>query len=386
MGALCGVTVKGNAGAQNTSSSDVRGFKADPKILEGIHLIYERKFEDAERLFKALIAERPTEPSGHFYLAMVSWSRLASGFWSPDRVTEFKNRIDLTIEVAETRADKNDADSYDFFYLGGALGFKGRFELMKGNWLSSFLLASDAIEALNICQEMDPANKDVLLGIGTFDYYTARLSGVLKFLTYLLLHKGDKEAGLRKLNIAAKDAVYSATEAKSVLLHIYLFLEQDFKKALIFSQELGESYPGNPRFTVLQGVSYIRLGQYPDYMKTVSKLRMRSTAKMIGEKAAMWKRQALYLEATYELFQGRYPDARIVLMRILDHPDPTNDPSMIAWPLIKIGMSYDLENNRKEAEKYYTRVMNMENGSGAQFLAKKLLHAPLKKGDPFIGY
>jgi len=63
-----------------------------------------------------------------------------------------------------------------------------------------------------------------------------------------------------------------------------------------------------------------------------------------------------------------------------------NDPEMIAWPLIKIGMSYDLEKNREEAVKYYNQVLDMENGSGAQFLAKKLLHSPLKTGDPFIGY
>jgi Flp pilus assembly protein TadD len=51
-----------------------------------------------------------------------------------------------------------------------------------------------------------------------------------------------------------------------------------------------------------------------------------------------------------------------------------------------MGMSYDLEGDREEAEKYYSRVMEMENGSGAQFLAKKLLAAPPKEKDPFIGY
>ena len=59
---------------------------------------------------------------------------------------------------------------------------------------------------------------------------------------------------------------------------------------------------------------------------------------------------------------------------------------MIAWPLLKIGMSHDLEGNRERAIEYYRRVLDMENGAGAQFLAKKLLEDPLKKNDPFIGY
>ncbi len=380
------VTEQDVLSSEKGDTPDPQDVKVDHEILRGIHLIYERQFDNAEDLFKKVIAGCPDESAGYFYLAMVSWSRLASGFWSPDFVEEFKNRIDRTIEIAEARVDKKVAGSYDFFYLGGALGFKGRFELMKGNWISSFFLATNAIDALKTCLKMDPTNKDVLLGIGTFDYYTARLAGVLKFLTYLLLHKGNKEEGLRKLNIAAKEAIYSATETKSVLLHIYLFLEQDFKNALIFSNELAKRYAENPRFKVFQGVSYIRLKMDRQYKETVNELRQRSAEASKRETAAMWERRALYLESIYDLFQGRYSEARSILKKILDHPDPVNDPSMLAWPLIKIGMSYDLEKNREEAITYYNQVLNMENGAGAQFLAEKLLQSPLKRGDPFIGY
>ena len=59
---------------------------------------------------------------------------------------------------------------------------------------------------------------------------------------------------------------------------------------------------------------------------------------------------------------------------------------MIAWPLVKMGMSYDLEGDRKKAIKYYDQVLNMENGSGAQFMAKRMLANPPEKNDPFIGY
>jgi len=365
---------------------DLKNPKVNEQILRGIDLIYDRQFVDAEDLFRKLIAKSQEKPAGYFYLAMVSWSRLASGFWSPENVKEFKKRIDRSIEVAEVRVDKDGADSYDFFYLGGALGFKGRFELMKGNWTSSFFLARNAIAALKICLEMDPDNKDVLLGLGTFDYYTARLSGVLKFLTYFLLHRGNIEKGLEKLTIASKEATYSATEAKTVLLYIYLFGEQDFTKALDLSTELAERYKTNQRFQILRGVSYIRLEMDPQYREMVSQLRLRSTEASKREIASMWERRALYLESIHDLFHGLYPEARSKLRKILDHPDPENDPTMIAWPLTKIGMSYELENNRDEAKKYYDQVLNMENASGAQFVAKKLLESPLKKGEPFIGY
>ncbi len=357
------------------------------KVIEGIDLIYNHQFDKAEDLFQEIISKTPNKPIGYFYLAMVTWSRLATGFWSSESVKEYKERIDHTIMVAERLVRKSTADSYDFFYLGGALGFKGRFELMKNNWLSSFLLATEAIDALKTCVGLDPDNKDVLLGIGTFDYYTARLSGVLKFLTYLLLHKGSKEEGLRKLNIAANEAVYSATEAKSTLLHIYLFLEEDFSKAKELAEDLEIKYDRNPRFKFFRGVSYIRLGMDSEYQKMVQKIRKKSQQIPLPDREAfLWEKRALYLETVYDLFNSRYAEARRKLQKILSRPDPENDPGMIAWPLVKIGMSYDLEGNREEAKKYYNQVLNMENGSGAQFMAQRMLANPPSKYDPFIGY
>ena len=373
-------------GLESPQHSDNHGIRADKDILMGIDLLYNEQFDDAETLFQNVIVKSPDKPIGYFYLAMVTWSRLAFGFWSPETVGEYKERIDRAIQVAKAHIDRKTAGSYDFFYLGGALGYKGRFELMKENWLSSFFLARNAIDAFRTCLKIDPNNKDVLLGFGTFDYYTAHLSGLLKFLTYLLVHKGGKEEGLRKLHLAAENAVYSATEAKSTLIHIYLFVEEDLVKALKLADELAEKYRQSPRYIVLLGVCYIRLGMDREYHSTVNLLRQRSLQASTFSEAGLWGKRALYLETVYDLYHRQYRDARTKLEVILKSPDPLTDPAMIAWPLLKIGMSYDLEENREEAIKYYHRVLEMENGSGAQFLSKKLLGDPPLKNDPFIGY
>ena len=383
---LPGISIHQAQGAVKKLAPPTTTLMGNQRILDGINLIYDRRFEDAETLFKKMATEAPRDPSGYFYLAMITWSKLAAGFWTPDMVKEYKKRIDRAIEVAQARVDGKGANSYDFFYLGGALGFKGRFELMKGNMFASFLLASDAIEALKTCREMAPDDKDVLLGIGTFDYYTAKLSGVLKFLTYFLLHRGDKKEGLRKLYDAASHAVYSSTEAKSVLLYIQLFSEQDFPKALALATELSNRYTKNPRYKTLEGVCHIRMEKDYQYRETVRELMAKSQEAKSPITAAIWKNRALYLESINDLYDGRYAEARQKLEEILRHPDPEHDPGMIAWPLIKIGMSYDLAGNRDRALSYYNQVFNMENGSGAQFVADKLLEDPIKPKDPFIGY
>lgn len=362
------------------------GVEVNKDVLMGIELLYNEKFEAAESLFHKVMADSPTKPIGYFYLAMVTWSRLASGFWSSATLREYKERIDRTIEVAKNRVESGSCDHYDFFYLGGALGFKGRFELMKSNWFSSFSLAVQAIKALKTSLKMNPDNRDVLFGLGIFDYYTARLSGVLRFLSYLFIHRGNKEEGLRKLHLAGREATYSATEAKSMLIHIYLFLEDDFLKALVLVEELAKKYPENPRYGTLQGVCYVRLGMDPEYHRTVFLLQQKSIRAATSYEAGIWLRRGLYLETIYDLYHARYRHARAKLKTILNDPDPLNDPAMIAWPLLKIGMSYDLEGSRAKALEYYKQVSEMENGAGAQFLVKKLLEAPPKPNDPFIGY
>lgn len=371
---------------ENPKGGDCQGTKINRDIIMGVDLLYDGQFDDAENLFRKVIAESPDKPIGYFYLAMVTWSRLSSGFWSPNTVREYKVRIDRTIEIARSRIENNSMDCYDFFYLGGALGFKGRFELMQTKWFSSFSLAMKAVNALKTCQKMAPENRDVLLGLGIFDYYTARLSGVVKFLSYLFIHRGDREEGLRKLHLAAKEAVYSATEAKSMLIHIYLFVEEDFIKAMRLSEELASKYRQSPRYSFFLGVCYIRLGMDREYHYTVNLLRRRSLQAKTLSEADLWGKRAFYLEAVYDLFHKQYHNARAKLAVILDRKDSLNDPEMIAWPLMKMGMSYDLEGNREEAVNYYQEVLNMENGSGAQFLAKKLLESTLKQNDPFIGF
>ena len=49
---------------------------ADPRIQQGIDLIYQLRFAEADLYFETIIAEDPANPTGHFFLAMVGWWRV----------------------------------------------------------------------------------------------------------------------------------------------------------------------------------------------------------------------------------------------------------------------------------------------------------------------
>ena len=208
---------------------------------------------------------------------------------------------------------------------------------------------------------------------------------MLKFLTHLLVHKGDKEEGLRKLHTAAREGTYAATEAKSMLIHIYLFLEKDPSRALPIVQELTSKYEDNPRYRYLEGFCYAMMGNESEYRECLLHLRQKGIHAPSIVKARIWAKRALYLQSAYDLLNGRYAGGRKKLNVILSRQDPDTDPAMIAWPLVKIGMSHDLAGEREKATEYYSRVLDMKNGAGAQFLAKKCLENAPEKQDPFIG-
>ena len=355
-------------------------------IIRGIEQLFDWEFEQADRIFNRVMAGKPEDPIGYFYSAMVSWSRLEFGFWSHDTVKTYNRRIERAISVARRKVRRGEADSFTYFYLGGALGFKGQFDLMEKNWVSSFFLAIDAMDALKTCREMDPKNRDVLFGLGIYDYYTARLSGVLKFLTNLLIHRGNKEEGLRKLNLAAEEAIYSTAEAKGLLLRIYLFMEPLDEKARPLVEELTMRFKNNARFKYLQGVTYIKLGMDAEYRDVLDSLHKSARGETSPGKASMWNNRALYLEATDHLFHGRYQQARSKLDLILAQVDPTSDPAMFTWTLLKKGMSHDLEGERDKALEYYTRILKMKNCGEAQILAEKYIKEAIKAKNPFLGY
>jgi tetratricopeptide (TPR) repeat protein len=151
-------------------------------------------------------------------------------------------------------------------------------------------------------------------------------------------------------------------------------------------QNLRAKFKKNPRYPFFEGLVYIRQDRDSKYREMVEALRAESRKTKTRTDLIIWENQALYLEAAYHLFRNQTQQARSKLDAILSQADPVADPDMIAWPILKKGMSYDLEGKRDTALALYRQVLKMENGAGAQFLAEKCIDGAPKKGDPFLGY
>ena len=82
----------------------MRGF--DVRIQQGIDLIYNLRFAEAERHFQAIVAAEPDNPLGYFFRAMVSWWRILIDLPDKTHDAEFHARLKQCIEVCDRRLGK----------------------------------------------------------------------------------------------------------------------------------------------------------------------------------------------------------------------------------------------------------------------------------------
>ena len=109
----------------------------DSLVITGIKQIYNIEFDKADRTFNKLIADYPNHPAGKFFMAMIDWWKILLDTDTEQRDDIFFKRIDNVIEQCDAILDK-DPDNVDaMFFKGGAIGFRGRLNSIRENWLSA---------------------------------------------------------------------------------------------------------------------------------------------------------------------------------------------------------------------------------------------------------
>ena len=145
----------------------------DSLLKAGINQIYNIKFSEAEKTFQLLKKEYPKRPASRFFFAMIDWWKIVLSEENEEQDEQFYNKIEETVDFCDEILD-NDPNNIDaLFFKGGAIGFRGRLNVMRENWFSA---ADDGREALPLVEhayELDPTNVDVKLGFGIYNYLAA---------------------------------------------------------------------------------------------------------------------------------------------------------------------------------------------------------------------
>ncbi len=356
---------------------------ADSLVRLGTDYIYNMEFDKAEECFKQVVDKYPLLPAGYFLDAMVDWWKITAFRNSREFDKTFLNKIDKVIEVCEKILDTNEYEISALFFKGGAIGYRGRFHVVRDNW---FRAANDGYSAFKIlmkCLEIAPNNYDIMLGTGIYNYFAEVLPEQNPAIKPLMLFapKGDRRLGILQLQASAKNARYASVEAKFVLLQIFYDFEKDFYSAYEVAKELVDKYPNNPVFQRYYGRCLVSLYYLDEWEQHWKQILDWSNNKKVGFDM-LTAREALYYIGSALLEKNLYEEALQYFYkcdefsRKLDRDGPS---AFMIYLNLKVGKIYDLQGKRQYAIMQYNKILSWKNYRDSHEQAKRYLKTPFTK-------
>lgn len=349
---------------------------SDEIIKKGIDYIYHIKFDSSEAVFTELIKSEPSNPAGYFFMAMVDWWRINLNKENDSLDERFFIKTERVIEVADEKLDKNEYDDVAMFYKGGALGYRGLVRSLRESWLKA---AEDGKEALNLLQkayDINKNNKDVIFGIGMYNYFAEYVPDAYPVVKPLMIifPKGDKIKGMNQIKETSVDSKYTKTEALYVLTYLNLVYEKNYPEAEKYAIILNKEYPENPIFEKYLYNSYIGQGKWDPAIEGWKKIIEKIDSNTAGYDNLYLKREANYYTAVCLSRLNKLSEAEVYLKNaenITKIIDSENETAFTAFIYLLSGMYNDLKGNKATADVYYDKVLSMKNFQNSHAEAEK---------------
>lgn len=357
----------------------------DSRVIKGIHQIYNIKFDSAEVTFRKLIADYPEHPAGRFFLAMIDWWKILMDTNSEDYDDLFFQKLEDVIFQCDQILEKDPENVDALFFKGGAIGFRGRLRAYRESWLKA---ADDGREALPIVEraaELDPANVDVQLGFGIYDYYASVIPEEYPILKPLMIFfpSGDKQKGLKELNNVARNGKYAKYEARYFLMTIFYNYENNPYKAEEYAKQLNEDFPDNPTFERWRGRVAIKSGNHSLSFNIFKDVLKKAEKNFPGYNSLKTKREAAYYVGLQYQNINRLDSSKYFFNQCAELSKKIEKDDEASGFLINsylyLGMINDQLGNRDDAVEYYKNLLDMKEYGKSHSLAKQYLEKPYQR-------
>lgn len=355
--------------------------EADSIMQSGIKNIYNVQFDAAHKDFNRVIALDPDNPAGYFLDAMIDWWKVNIAQRKRTYDQSFLEKIQRVIDVCDRVLATDEGNLTALFFKGGALGFRGRYYAMRESMVNAVNDGRIALEMMNACKKIAPANHDIMLGTGTYNYFAAMIPEKYPLVRPLmtLFPGGDKDLGILQLEAASRAARYASVEASVVLLNAHYDFEKNPTKAMPIAQDLHQRFPDNPYFHRYLGRCFVQLGP----LDTMELIWRDVLVKYLDKKYGYdnpTAREALYYIGVARMIKRDYDMALKYFYkcdeacRSLDE-DPSGFMTKVN---IKIGNVYDIQGKRQMAVKQYDKVLGWADRNGSHDEARRYKEQPYR--------
>jgi tetratricopeptide (TPR) repeat protein len=317
-------------------------------------------------------------PLGYSYLAMAYLFFYETSFTQAEKEKNeaaMMRAIEGAKARAEKRLEKDPQNAESCFSLAISQMVKNRLEILRKNYFRAFREAQGVWDLLEKTRELDPQNFDVYYAMGVLHYHLAQLSGFARWITSVFITSGDREKGLREFETAYEKGRLMRDLAASSLVSAYSGYEKQPARALPLAEKLKEKYPDNYNFSFALVNIYSDLGRFEEAMAVAGEIENKIKAGRPPYRRELWPRyhQAM---GKISLDRGEYDKAAESFKQALKDTAPYNN-RVRAWALVRMGMIHDARKERKKAEDYYQKALDLEGAEGsAQRAAREYLETP----------
>lgn len=339
--------------------------QSDDKLQKGIDYIYKIQFDSANAIFNEITTAKPDDPSGWFFKMIVEWWKINLNKDDESNDENFLKSVDKVIEVTDKILDKNDEDYTALFYQGGAIGFRGLVRSIRESWLKAAEDGKDALNLFTKASELNANNKDILFGIGLYNYFAEYVPNKYPFLKPLMIifPSGDKAKGLFQITDAADNSKLAKYEARGILAYLNINYENNYYESEKNAKILLEKFPNNPVFEKYLLKSYIGNGRWVEALTGWKKMLEKADSNMAGYNNDYLRREANYYIAVsmFSLRQELEAEQYLLKSEELSQKVDKSPGGYLAQIYLMKGILADKKGNRDEAVGYYNKVLSMDN-------------------------
>lgn len=333
----------GNAGSLPASTVErVRNL-----TLDGLNSAYNFNFPAANRLFDDAIAVEPLSPRPYIGKAMIVFWRFVLNKSDRDR-EEFLSLAERAIEAGEKYQEKYGEDAEAQLCLGTIYAYRsflyGRTKsYLKGAWdgKKSYDYFYDALK-------LDPKLYDAYLGVGLFHYFVTFIPKPLQWVVAVMGIKGDGEAGLREIRVAAQKGMYTKSEARYFLAQFLPWQSGEFDTSEKILLDLSKEYPSNKLLTFTLAVWEIRRNDVRS-----AEISLHSIIEHAAEDELGVTSFARYKLAECYFRLNEFEKARMEYQSFLSG---YKEQIYFATSSYRIGVCFELAGRRDSALVYYSRA------------------------------
>lgn len=214
------------------------------KVRSGIDLTVVERFDEARKVFQAMIDRDTTDHAAYLLLAGVWHGEMFDREGYSAR-PKFDSLISKALSLAETAIKEDRSPAWAHLTRGNAYAYIAALETKIGSWWGAIRKGLAAKNEYLEVLKLDSALYDAYLGLGSYHYWK---SAKTEFINWLPLVPDRKDEGCAELQLAIDSSLFSGDLAANSLLWICLDRGR-YDEAREIAGRLYQKFPDSRLFT-----------------------------------------------------------------------------------------------------------------------------------------